>query len=181
MYADLRGLSWAEAKHTLELESELIARVERADDPAEEWEAIEEELYESDDTIFGLDLGVASTAAALSAAKCIPFSSCNAGVFDGGRHQERYPLVAFFAKAPQIEVLLAATADADVGMVSYDDGCIVVYSGDVRKMRGFASALIARRDEFKTKTPRRRSAARRSEQYDMLPRNDGGPTTGDQP
>ena len=60
---------------------------------------IENELYDGDD-LRGLDIGVASAVAALSAARCIPFTSCNAGTF-GGSHAETYPLVGSFARAQQ--------------------------------------------------------------------------------
>src|SRR5579864_3726374 len=41
-YTDLRSLTWADANDTLGLEDSLIARVERADDPLAEYEAIGE-------------------------------------------------------------------------------------------------------------------------------------------
>ncbi len=54
-------------------------------------------LYESDEGLFGLDIGVASAVIALSAARCIPCSSCNGGAY-GGSHQERHPVIAFYAE-----------------------------------------------------------------------------------
>jgi hypothetical protein len=97
-YNDLRRLSWAEARRVYELETDVIARLEASDDSEDEWAAIEDELYEEpDDHLYGLDPGVASTVVALSAARCLPFSSCNAGAF-GGHHYEIYPIVAFYAR-----------------------------------------------------------------------------------
>jgi hypothetical protein len=74
-YMDLRRLSWTEAERVLALERDLTARVVSAHDPEEEWAAIEDEYYDSDQSLCGLDLGVASRVVCLSAAKCIPFTS----------------------------------------------------------------------------------------------------------
>ncbi len=85
-YAYLRRLPWSYAKRVYDLETQIIGRLEGAGDPEEEIDQIEDELYEEDaDHLYGLDLGVASTVVALSAARCLPFSSCNAGAF-GGSH-----------------------------------------------------------------------------------------------
>jgi hypothetical protein len=80
-YADLRGLSWTEAKRVFALESELIGGIEQAMNVDAECESIEDRLYRSAENLHGLDLGVASTVVCLSAAKCIPFASCNGGAF----------------------------------------------------------------------------------------------------
>jgi hypothetical protein len=147
MYTDLRRLSWGEARRVHALEGELMARVESARNAEEEVSTIEDELYESDSHLYGLDLGVASTVISLSAARCVPFSSCNAGTFCG-HHQEVYPLVAFFAKAPMIDLLLRAATEAEIGMGNHLFGCLVAYADDVRKVRGFAERLIAMRSLF---------------------------------
>jgi hypothetical protein len=55
LYADLRRLSWAEAKRAFELEGRLITRIEISKDIEAEYDAIEEELCEEDDHLFGLN------------------------------------------------------------------------------------------------------------------------------
>ena len=105
-----------------------------------------------------LDLGVASTVITLSAAKCIPFTSCNGGIL-GGNHLEAYPLVAFFAKPPQIPLLLAEAEDAGTGLES-NGSTLVVYTGDLVNMLAFARALLARRQAFQ-KLKRYRRPGRR--------------------
>lgn len=145
-FADLTGLAWSEAADIFEVETALIARIERAPDAEQEYELIEDELYDGDD-LCGLDIGVASAVAALSAARCIPFTSCNASSF-GGNHAETYPLVGFFARSQQLELLLAAATEAQVGLENSDGGCLVVYANDVRKLRLFAAALIRERNAF---------------------------------
>jgi hypothetical protein len=146
-YSDLRRLSWTEAKRAFALEGELIARIENAKDSDAEYEAIDEELYELDEHLFGLDVGVASTVVCLSAARCVPFSSCNGGAF-GGRHQEAYPLVGFFAKPQMVDLLLTAATEAEIDLENHASECVVAYSNDIRKFRNFAEYLIRQRQLF---------------------------------
>jgi hypothetical protein len=171
LYADLRGLSWAEAKRVFALEGRLITRIEISKDVDAEYDAIEEELCEEDEHLFGLDLGVASTVVCLSAARCVPFASCNAGVF-GGHHQESYPLVAFFARSQIVDFLLASAVDAEVGLENHGYGCAVVYANDVRKFRTFAQSLISKRSLFRAVQLRQRGRKVRTpnlqlEQYNL--------------
>lgn len=156
-FANMNGLSWREAIEIFEVETELIARIEQSSDPEQEYSAIEDELYGSDD-VLGLDIGVASAVAALSAARCIPFTSCNAGTF-GGDHAETYPLVGFFARPQQVDLLLRAAIEARVGLENGDRGCLVVYATDVRNLRMFAAALIRERKAFDSVRVARRSRA----------------------
>jgi len=144
LYADMRHLPWQEAMRVRQLETQLIERIERAEEPEQEIEAIDDELYESDTDLLGLDLGVASTVVALSAARCIPFTSCNAGVFGGG-HLEAYPLVGFFLRRQLAHLVLSAAAEADIGLENTDDGAVLAYATHVRQFRMFAEALISRR------------------------------------
>lgn len=67
-YYDLRGQPWSDVGNVLREELELIARIEQAENPDEESELIEEEFTEDPGGLMGLDIGVASTVAALSAA-----------------------------------------------------------------------------------------------------------------
>jgi hypothetical protein len=147
LYVDLRGLSWTEAKRVFDLEGRVIARIEGAEDTDEVYETIDEELYESDENLLGLDMGVASSVASLSAARCIPFTSCNAGAF-GGHHHEAYPLIAFFARPQVIDLLLPIAIDAKVGLVNEPGGGLVAYSDDIIKFRNFAAELIHRSRSF---------------------------------
>lgn len=145
-YIDLRGLTWNDAQRVLELETDLVERIEAAADPDEEYRKIEDELYEDDEGLFGLDVGVAAATVALCAAKCVTCSSCNAGAY-GGTHHESYPVVAFFAKREHVEPLLKCAAEAGIGLEN-GDGMVVAFASDIRNMRSFASALIRSRPAF---------------------------------
>ena len=128
----------------MELEAEFIQRIEQASEPCEAELFEEEEIAE----IMGLDIGVASTVAVLSAAGFIPCTSCNAGAF-GGRHHESYPIVAFYAQPQSVSLLLQCAEDSEVGLDndqgwSPEDLPIVVYADDIRKMGAFAEALSKR-------------------------------------
>jgi hypothetical protein len=154
-YVDLRGLTWNDAQRLFELETSLIERIEAATDPDEEREQIEEELYEDDEGLFGLDIGVAAATVALCAAKCITCSSCNAGAY-GGSHHESYPVVAFFAKPQHVEPLLKCAEEAGIGLENVD-GMVIAFASDIRNMRSFAGALIRGRATFQAVTRNNRN------------------------
>jgi len=159
-YFDLRRLTWAEARRTADLERQLIQRIESAPDHEAEYEAIEDELFESDEGLHGLDLGIAGAVIALSAAGCVPFASCNAGSF-GGRHHEAYPLVVFYARAEAVDGLLASAEEAEIGLGGGE--WLTAYADDVRKMVRFAAALSARSRAFRAARTRRSARMREPE------------------
>ncbi len=145
-YLDLRKMGWVEARRILQLEEQLISRIEAAVDWSAEYDLIEEELCDDPGDVYGLDIGVASTVAGLSAGRCVPFSSCNAGAFGGG-HLESYPLVAFFARSGAVGLLLECAEKAACGLEN-TGGALIVYSDEISKMVGFAKEMIARSSEF---------------------------------
>jgi hypothetical protein len=147
LYMDLRRMSWTDAKQVLADETTLIARITEASDPEEEVSVIDEEYDESGAELFGLDIGVASTVIALSAARCVPFSSCNGGVF-GDRHNEAHPVVASYARPATANLLLEVAIEVDLGLESSAHGWLVLFSDDLRKFPKFADAMIRRRKEF---------------------------------
>jgi hypothetical protein len=147
-YADLRGLTWKETQRVFDEETLFIERLEATADSAEEYNLIMDELYEDDQGLLGLDIGVASTVVALSAAGCVPCSSCNAGAY-GGTHSEVHPVVAFFAQAHHVELLLRCAEVADVGLESDTTGIVTAYADDIRNMRKFADALMQAKAQFR--------------------------------
>ncbi len=167
-YMDLRRRSWAEAERAFTLEQRLIARIQSALDPESEYESIEDELFENDEGLWGLDLGVASAVISLSAAKCLPFSSCNAGAF-GGTHHETYPTVAFYTRPEMVELLIAAADEAAIGLDGND--YLVAYANDIRNMLAFAESIIRRRIEFgalgRQRSPRTKRNKNEDRQYDL--------------
>ena len=147
-YVDLRRLTWLEARRVYSVEDVLLARIETSSTPNEEHGLIEDELYEDAEGIYGLDIGVASAVVALSAARCVPFSSCNGGAF-GGCHHESHPVVALFARPETTSLLVECAEEADCGLLSGEMGHLVVYANDIRNMRAFSTALIGRRSTFR--------------------------------
>ena len=149
-YEDLRRLPWCEARRVYAFEDKCIERILNSTHAEKEYESIIAELADDLDTIglFGLDIGVASAVLALSSARCIPFTSCNAGAF-GGNHAEECPMVAFYAKVPSIPLLLECAEEAETGLVNAELGSLVTYADDIRKMRGFAKAIIERSSAFR--------------------------------
>lgn len=172
MYMDLRRFSWTEAKQALADEARLITRIVSAEDLEEELAVIEEEYDESGVELYGLDIGVASTVIALSAARCVPFSSCNGGAF-GGSHNEMHPVVAFYARPATADLLLQVAHEIDIGLESCAQGWLVLFSDDVRKFPRLAEAIIRRRKEFNAlrlstpKTTKPPTAPTDSGQYEL--------------
>ena len=149
-YEDLRRLSWGEARRVYAFEDKCIERILNSMHPKKEYVSIKAKLNDDSNTfgLFGLDIGVASAVLALSSARCIPFTSCNAGAF-GGYHAEEYPVVAFYAKVPSIPLLLECAEEAGTGLVNSALGSLITYTDDIRKMRRFAKAIIERRGAFR--------------------------------
>ena len=133
---------------SIPLEEELITRIEASANPEDEYDMIEDELYEDPEGMYGLDIGVASAVISLSAARCLPFSSCNAGAF-GGNHHEWHPVVAFFSRPEAITLLLDCAKEANTGLNQGDIGNLVVYADDIRNIRAFARELICRSADFR--------------------------------
>src|SRR5437867_963142 len=84
-YWNLKGLTWEHAQEVLDYEMTHLRQHAIHDDVFES-----EDADDLEDCLMGLDLGVASAVAALSAAGCIPVASCNGGVL-GDAHHEKYP------------------------------------------------------------------------------------------
>lgn len=143
-YMDMRGISWATARTVLAYEADLISKIEAADDSDSYFEELGDE---GDAGIDGIDLGVASTVFALSAARCVPFSSCNGGAFGDG-HAEAHPVVAFFARPLIVKLLLLCAEESNCGLCSRND-FLLAYADDLRVMPRFASAIIRRSREFR--------------------------------
>lgn len=147
-YYNLRGLGWADVSSVRVEEDDLIARLIAAEDSVEEYEAIEEEWCEEPGSMMGLDVGVAAATAALSAAGCTPYASCNGGAF-GDSHHESHPLVAFYARAQHVPILMSVAERTDCGLERTDDGGLLLYAQDIRNLPRFAAVMIERQEEFR--------------------------------
>jgi hypothetical protein len=154
MYFDIRGALWREAETMLQTELDVIQRVTTSSAPDQEMDVVDEEMDETcDDTgehpLWGLDLGVAGATFALSAAGCIPFTSCNAGAFGSRHHQEAYPLVAFYMRPKVASVITDAAMDAGAGLFQHPNGSLQVYGSAIGHILGFAHALYVRRGQLR--------------------------------
>lgn len=126
----------------------MIRSIETAEDPEQAYDTLIEQLYEDPEGVYGLDLGVAGVTIALSAGRCIPFSSCNAGAF-GGHHHESHPVVAFYARPEMVDLLLVCAEEAGCGLEN-GDGYLIVYDQTIDGLISFGGAIIAHRKEFRT-------------------------------
>ncbi len=136
LYEDMRGFSWEATAALVDLEETLLS--EHRWDLYAAMQNLEDE--DIDDTLRGLDFGVASTVFALSAAGCIPTDSC----VGGSGHTQPCPVVKFFAPVSVVPYLLAAASEADCGMINEYDGRLLVYSTTAKDMIRFARTMVLR-------------------------------------
>lgn len=132
-YHDLRGMGWDCYDAILAGEPELLTRLADGED-------LNEDTFAFETLGHGLDPGVASTAAALAAAGCVPMTSR----LGGAGHYEDHPLVAFWCPTRLFETIEAAVKDAPgVTLAGVDAPGVMVYveAGNLDAMRRFAVAL----------------------------------------
>jgi hypothetical protein len=144
-FSFLGRIGWLEVGITLEEEEQVIEEIAESQDPDmayREWFETNEEFDEP--ALYGFDLGTNALAAALSAARCIPFYSCNAGAFDDGHHEE-YPLVAFFCPTGIFPFVFAAAEKAGAGLEYNHAGGLSIFARNVDALIGVAAALYERR------------------------------------
>ena len=140
MYQDLRGYGWSDVDRSLEAERRFIARLQAAKDLEAEAASLDDErfdCFDPADGLWGLDIGVASAAIALSALGAVPVGSCNAGGF-GGRHQGAYPYVAFFIGSAEPNLVISIARAAGVGLRSDEAGLAQIFGCGDLDLLGFA-------------------------------------------
>jgi hypothetical protein len=161
LYTDFRGFSWKDTTSVLQQEEAIVNRIAQtvsspvggADDRDFDNEVTEEEWED-----WGQDIGVASVVIALSAARCLPMTSCN-----GGKgHLEAHPLVVFWCRSVHIPHLMRSAEEADCGLVNSTDGTLMVYANKVHNMLAFARCLINRKSTFRNLRFRDASLPRKS-------------------
>ncbi|WP_350335250.1 hypothetical protein [Coralliovum pocilloporae] len=145
-FANYQGWPWADARLVLEQEQEFLQRIETAQDPHGELEQIDDERCE-DCEISGLDVGIAASVIALSAAGFFTFSSCSGGLLDTNHHEE-HALVVLFANKDQVPLLLACAKAAGCGLEKAHDGELILYARVITDMVKFAKEVIMRQAEF---------------------------------
>ncbi|MCD0419081.1 hypothetical protein LOC51_17865 [Rubrivivax sp. JA1024] len=141
-YCSLGRVSRSEVRELVEAERAVIDELSKS----ENWEEFYEEWLDSRIEL-GFDLGTNAIASALAAARCLPFYSCNGGVF-GDSHNDTYPLVAFFCREPIFPFIKAAAEAVDVGLEYNRTGGLTAFSKDVDALINMASALYDRRGEI---------------------------------
>lgn len=131
-YRDLRATTWADVDEVIEIERRMLEQSETLG-------------FMDSHEIQDLDVGAAGATLALAATGCVPFTSCNGGAL-GGRHQEEYPLVAFYLAIGAIETIVSAAQETGVGLAQDNAyGTVHVYARALRDLHAFAQALSARR------------------------------------
>lgn len=154
-YQDLRGFDWDDVRATVAIERRLISDF-TSKKSQEEGASVITALRDSrnpdrdgdpwgTDPLWGLDAGICSTVMALSAAGCVPFSSCNGGVF-GDSHVSACPVVAFFMRRDFEPTLIQCASKAGVGVRPFGEGKVQVYASSIEQMITLAELLILKLD-----------------------------------
>ncbi len=152
-YEDLRGMSWGLVQEAFVAEQAAISEYIVAGGDVDESPACDGDDERDDwvlgelDPLWGLDLGVASAVLALSAAGCVPFTSCNGGAFGGGHH-EKYPLVGFYLPSRLATLLPRIVAEAGVGLHQHGGGVFQVYANEIPAMMRFSESMLAHKMDF---------------------------------
>lgn len=143
-YMDLRGAGWPWVEKTIALERSLLARFAQEPNSGQAYVTYRDEAYgDEDNPLASLDLGVASAVLGLSAAGCVPCTSCNGGALCDGGHAAACPSVVFYLRRDLVDLILTCAEDADVGLEQTQYGEVVVYARAVADLVTFAAALLA--------------------------------------
>lgn len=142
LFFNLAGMPWPTVEKVIQYEEQSLARIESGGEEEEEDESEDEDWDEWEDPkhLFGLDLGVASAVAALSAANCFPVSSCTG---ESG-HNAPPPTVLFRSRVARVPDVIEAAEEADCGLINNYDS-LELYAAHVRNLVEFARALLKRR------------------------------------
>lgn len=148
-YRDIRGVTWDFVADAIEREQALFDRFAASADLEGEAQRYAEEIEEAifpEEDLWGLDIGVIGAVIALSALGAITVSSCNAGGF-GGRHVERFPLIAMYLPREIAPEVLAIAEAADVGLDLLDGGLARLYGRTDYDLHRFARVALSRATE----------------------------------
>jgi hypothetical protein len=136
---------WSDCLDVITSECELVAELQKAKDTDAVLDDDNRDV-EFAEILGGLDPGVSSAVNCLAAAGCIPFASCNGGVF-GGSHHEVHPLICFYCKDHHVPPLVRAAERSGIGLETQEN-YVVAYTGDVRRLLQFAREVHAQRANF---------------------------------
>lgn len=147
-YWRLPSIGWGRVAKIIEQERQVIDRLCASPDfrsAHHDW-PLKRENGEAE-ALIGLELGVNAPVAALKAARCFPFYSCNGGAF-GGQHYEEYPAIAFYCRAELLPFIVEAAEEADVGLVPSHRVGVAAYARNVDALIDMAAALHRRRNSM---------------------------------
>lgn len=156
LYGDVTGTDWSEVELVIAAEEALLKAAESNAVDAADFDRIVrqtiDEQYPGEDFDEGpvsafamLDGGVMAAVAALSAAGCIPTTSCN-GHYG---HAEPHPVVRFSTDECRLPLIRDACASSGCGLIMDHLGMLQLHAADVLAMVEFARQLAAFQRDFK--------------------------------
>jgi hypothetical protein len=143
----LGDFTWGDVLYWLEMERELLEKIDGASETAEDFEQLAGDLaYESGEPWPPVELGVVSIVAALNAAGC-PTAWSNRGSGDSP------PAVRFFADQSRARLVLAVAERCKLGLAGTSQGLLELTAGAVDEMLSAAHELVAWDHEFDALPP----------------------------
>ncbi len=166
LYEDFSGAEWTEVQAVTDAEEGLLQEAAQRAADIDDFDRIVdhmlEEQYPGDEfdegplsRFAGLDAGVMSAVAALSASGCISTTSCRGHRVRG----EPSPLVRFTADEERLIHVLAAVSSSGCGLLLDEDGMLQLYAMNVLAFVAFARELQQARhalDSIETVVPQER-------------------------
>jgi hypothetical protein len=141
-YQDLRASTWQDVRYALAREENLTRTFLDAEHPdlAERDFYAARNLDDEQESLWGLDVGVAAAVVALNVLGARTSLSCNGGAF-GGEHFRDMPCVRFFPGSASQNYLLKLAGQARVGLVE-ENGRALLYGRTIRDLQRFAAAAL---------------------------------------
>jgi hypothetical protein len=155
LYEDFSGIDWTDVQDVIEAETALVQEASQRSVSTDEFdrnvgEIMEEKYPDEDDAkgplsfFLGLDVGVMSAVAALSASGSISTTSCRGHIARG----EAAPLVRFTTDELRLTQIMAAASSSGCGLVLDGDGMLQLYATSILSFITFARELLKARSFF---------------------------------
>lgn len=140
-YQDLRGLTLEDLASAVDRETRLLGVLRDERDGAAETRFNESRAPDGDDeSLWHLDLGVASATVAILCLGGHPYLSCNGGYF-GATHACDRPQVRFYVQALDVSQLQALAALTGA-VVCQSEDILILHAPDPEILLGFARAVL---------------------------------------
>lgn len=141
--------TWDDAAEALSVEHSLVRSADQHADSGQQFDAAVDGDLEDWQAmaLWGLDAGVAAAVLGLSAAGCIPTTSCR-GHSGDAREGTDFPRLRFYADRERSRLVRDAALRTECGFGGDPGGPCAVWSRSIEEMLAFAEQLILQQEAF---------------------------------